>query len=83
MLNFNSFLTSLKLPGMDYRSYEKRLYYILELIEKNRFRSLENVANNFSCSTRTVKRMIAHLREKGHDIQYDRLEKKYFLKKSE
>jgi len=68
---------------MDYRSYEKRLIYILELIEKNRFRSLEHVAKNFSCSTRTVKRMIAHLRENGHDIQYDRLEKKYFLKKPE
>lgn len=68
---------------MDYRSYEKRLEYILELIEKNRFRSLEIVAENFDCSTRTVKRMISHLRENGHDIQYDRLEKKYFLKKSE
>ena len=67
---------------MDYLSYEKRLDYILELIEKNRFRSLGAVAKNFSCSTRTVKRMIAHLRESGHDIQYDRLEKKYFIKKS-
>jgi biotin operon repressor len=68
---------------MDYRSYEKRLEYILELIEKNRFRSLQAVAKNFGCSGRTVKRMIAHLRENGHDIQYDRLEKKYFIKKSE
>jgi DeoR/GlpR family transcriptional regulator of sugar metabolism len=68
---------------MDYRSYEKRLEYILELVEKNRFRSLENVAANFGCSIRTVKRMLAHLRENGHDIQYDRLEKKYFLKKLE
>lgn len=68
---------------MDYRSYEKRLQYILELIEKNRFRSVESVAKNFSCSSRTVKRMLAHLRDNGHDIQYDRLEKKYFVKKSE
>jgi len=68
---------------MDYRSYEKRLEYLLELIEKNRFRSLDSVAKNFSCSTRTVKRMLAHLRENGHDIQYDRLEKKYSIKKSE
>lgn len=65
---------------MDYRSYEKRLDYILELIEKNRFRSLEDVANKFSVSTRTVKRMLNHLREKGHNIQYDRLQKKYFIK---
>ena len=68
---------------MDYRSYEKRLEYILELIEKNRFRSLETVAANFGCSERTVKRMLAHLRDSGHNIQYDRLEKKYFIKKDE
>ena len=68
---------------MDYRSYEKRLEYILELIEKNRFRSLESVAANFGCSVRTLKRMIAHLRDTGHDIRYDRLEKKYFIKKPE
>lgn len=68
---------------MDYRSYEKRLEYILELIEKNRFRSVENAAVKFSCSTRTVKRMLNHLRDKGHDIQFDRLQKKYFIKKEE
>ena len=68
---------------MDYLSYEKRLAYILELIEKNRFRSLVNVAKGFDCSTRTVKRMIAHLRETGNDIRYDRLNKKYYLKKDE
>lgn len=68
---------------MDYRSYEKRLEYILELIEKNRFRSVENAAIKFSCSTRTVKRMLNHLRDKGHDIQFDRLQKKYFIKKKE
>jgi DeoR/GlpR family transcriptional regulator of sugar metabolism len=68
---------------MDYRSYEKRLEYILELIEKNRFRSLDDVASKFDCSTRTVKRMLNHLRDNGHDIHYDRLQKKYFIKKAE
>lgn len=68
---------------MDYRSYEKRLDYIVELITKNRFRSIEAVATRFSCSTRTVKRMINHLRDRGHDIRYNRLEKKYFIKKAE
>jgi DeoR/GlpR family transcriptional regulator of sugar metabolism len=68
---------------MDYRSYEKRLDYIVELITKSRFRSVEATAKRFSCSTRTVKRMLNHLRERGHDIQYDRLEKKYFIKKVE
>ena len=68
---------------MDYRSYEIRLDYILELIEKNRFRTVEDAAMRFSCSSRTVKRMLNHLRDKGHDIQYDRLQKKYFIKKAE
>lgn len=68
---------------MDYRSYEKRLEYILELIRKNRFRTTEDVAERFSCSTRTVKRMLNHLRDRGHDIQYDRLQKKYLLKEKE
>lgn len=68
---------------MDYLSYEKRLEYILELIQKNRFRSTENIAKSFGCSTRTVKRMISHLRESGHAIKYDRLNKKYYLKKEE
>jgi len=61
---------------MDYRSYEKRLDYIIELINKNRFRTVEDAATRFSCSTRTVKRMLNHLRDRGHDIRYDRLQKK-------
>jgi len=68
---------------MDYRSYEKRLDYIVELLTKNRFRSIADVASRFSCSTRTIKRMLNHVRERGHDIQYDRLQKKYFIKKDE
>lgn len=68
---------------MDYRSYEKRLEYILEMIAKNRFRSIEDTAGRFCVSSRTVKRMIAHLRDQGHNIQYDRLQKKYFIKDPE
>jgi len=68
---------------MDYRSYQKRLEYVLELIQKNRFRSLEATATRFECSTRTIKRMINNLRDQGHLIEYDRLQKKYILKKKE
>ncbi|HVX00183.1 MAG TPA: HTH domain-containing protein [Candidatus Babeliaceae bacterium] len=67
---------------MDFRTYENRLSYILELIEKQRLRSIGDVAKRFECSNRTVKRMLTHLREQGHDIQYDRLQKKFILKKS-
>lgn len=68
---------------MDYRSYQKRLDYILELVQKNRFRSIEAVAKRFEVSTRTIKRMLNHLRDQGHHIQFDRQQKKYFIKKPE
>jgi DeoR/GlpR family transcriptional regulator of sugar metabolism len=68
---------------MDYRSYEKRLDYVLELINKQRFRSVDEAAIRFGCSSRTVKRMLNHLRDRGYDIQYNRLEKKYFIKEKE
>jgi predicted DNA-binding transcriptional regulator YafY len=68
---------------MDYLSYEKRLTYILELINKGRFGSLEAVAKRFGCSSRTLKRMINVLREKGHPITYDRRKKKYFIDKKD
>jgi DeoR/GlpR family transcriptional regulator of sugar metabolism len=68
---------------MDYRSYEKRLEYILELVSKNRFRSIEATASRFSCSSRTIKRMLSHLRDQGHDIQYNRQQKKYFIRTAE
>jgi DeoR/GlpR family transcriptional regulator of sugar metabolism len=68
---------------MDFRTYENRLTYLLELIEKQRLRSISEVAKKFDCSNRTVKRMLNHLREQGHDICYDRLQKKFVLKKPE
>jgi DeoR/GlpR family transcriptional regulator of sugar metabolism len=68
---------------MDYRTYEKRLEYILELIEKGRFGSLEKAAKRFDVSTRTIKRMLQNLRDKGYDILYDKKLKKYFLKNKE
>jgi DeoR/GlpR family transcriptional regulator of sugar metabolism len=68
---------------MDYRSYEKRLDYVLELIRKNRFRSTADIARRFGCSTRTIKRMLNHLRDRGHVICYDRRDKKYIIPKDE
>ena len=67
---------------MDYRSYQQRLQYLLELAKKNRLRSLDFTAKRFGCSTRTLKRMISHLRAQGHDIRYDRINKKYFLQEN-
>jgi predicted DNA-binding transcriptional regulator YafY len=66
---------------MDYLSYDKRLVYTLELLEKGRFGTLVAAAKRFDVSTRTIKRMLNNLRDKGYDIQYDKKLKKYFIKK--
>lgn len=68
--------------GMDFRTYENRLSYLLELIEKQRLRSIGEVAKRFECSNRTIKRMLNHLRAQGHDVHYDRLQKKFVIKKT-
>jgi len=46
--------------------------YLLDLIKKGRCFSLEQTANLFECSKRTVKRMIAELREEDYNIKYSR-----------
>jgi len=68
---------------MDYRTYAERLDYILELIQKGRFGTLEAAAKRFDVSTRTIKRMLQNLRDQGHPITYDKKLKKYMHKKSE
>lgn len=55
----------------------------MELLQKGRFGTLVAAARRFGVSTRTVKRMLVHLRDKGHQIEYDRKNKKYFIKKEE
>lgn len=68
---------------MDYRTYSKRLEYILELIQKGRFGTLDAAAKRFNVSTRTIKRMLQNLREQGHQITYSKELKKYFIKNTE
>ena len=65
---------------MDHRSYDERLYYLLELIDKGRLANKQAAAKKFYCSTRTINRMLNHLREKGHDIHYSHQLKKFFKK---
>lgn len=54
----------------DYITYNKRLNYLLEMIQKGRLSSLEQAAHKYECSKRTIKRMISMLREQGHNIGY-------------
>ncbi|HAL64648.1 MAG TPA: hypothetical protein DCP10_03640 [Bacteroidales bacterium] len=64
---------------MDYLTYTEKLNYLLEMIEKGRLTSLQQAAEKFDCSERTIRRMINMLREQGYQIKYSRVNKKYFI----
>ena len=66
---------------MRFLERKKKMDYLLESIEKGRVLSLENVAEKFECSTRTVKRLLSDLREDGHFIRYDKKIKKFMSEK--
>jgi len=61
----------------DFPTYEKRLEYLLWLIEKHQTGSLEQLASKLKVSKRTVKRMICHLRDKGYKVSYCRTIQSY------
>lgn len=65
---------------MNFIEKTKRMEYLLEMIEKDRCISLEQVANKFECSKRTVQRLIELLKDDGHKIKYCKKSRK-FLKK--
>jgi predicted DNA-binding transcriptional regulator YafY len=64
---------------MDYITYTEKLNYLLEMIEKGRLTSLQQAAEKFDCSKRTIRRMINTLRKQGYPIKYNRVNKKYFI----
>ena len=66
---------------MTYSERKEKETHLLYLIQHNRLYSLEKVANDYKCSVRTVKRMIANLRDEGCDIAYCRKKNNYFIKK--
>ncbi|MDT8415204.1 MAG: helix-turn-helix domain-containing protein [Flavobacteriaceae bacterium] len=66
---------------MTYKERQEKTTYLLELIEKGCVLSLNQIAQKFNCSRRTVKRMIADLKEQGHTINYCRKTYKFLLKK--
>lgn len=59
---------------------KRRLEYLLEMIEKGRCISVQQVSECYNCSERTIKRMIAELRDEGHHIHYCKIKKKYLKK---
>lgn len=66
---------------MTYTERKEKEKYLLYLIEYERLISLGNVANDFECSVRTVKRMLGSLRNEGETIVYCRKNNNYLLKK--
>ena len=64
---------------MGYFVYEKRLVYLHAQISKGRMHSLGQIAVDFGCSTRTIKRMLSRLRKEGFDIRYDRALKRFYI----
>lgn len=68
---------------MKYTERKKKLEYLLEKIQKGRCLSLGDIAYRFNVSRRTVKRMIAELREEGHFIVYCKSSKRFCIEDEE
>ena len=80
--NLNKNSTSFNIAHqMDYATYEERLSYLLEMAEKGRLFSLKQASHKMGNSTRTIKRMLVHLRAKGHNIRYSRALRRFVVKK--
>lgn len=64
---------------MNYREYEEKKKYLLYLIYKERLFEAREAARKFSCSERTIFRIIESLKNQGYQIKWSRAQKKYFL----
>ncbi len=64
---------------MDYIKKKERLDYLLELLKQERCNTLKEITLKFNISQRTSKRMIAILRDMGHNITFSKFSNKYFI----
>ncbi|WP_421751023.1 HTH domain-containing protein [Croceimicrobium sp.] len=64
---------------MNYMTYQSRLTYIIELLEKESIVTPKIMSEKYECSTKTINRMIGHLRESGYNIKWCRKRKSYCL----
>jgi len=62
---------------MKYITYQKRLDYLKELIEKSQLKSPQQAAEKFDCSERTIRRMIKTLCDQGIHIEYCKKIRRY------
>lgn len=68
---------------MTYLEKKEKESHLLYLIKNQRLHSLEKTANNFECSTRTIKRMINDLRTEGFIISYCKKSNKYLIEEDQ
>ncbi|MDY0078774.1 MAG: HTH domain-containing protein [Bacteroidales bacterium] len=64
---------------MDYQTYTEKLNYLLAMVEKERMTSLQQAADKFECSKRTIKRMLKTLREQWHEVYYCKKHQNFFM----
>ncbi|MCB0735969.1 MAG: HTH domain-containing protein [Bacteroidetes bacterium] len=64
---------------MDYVSYNHCLQRILELVKFKRTGTPKALAQKLNVSERTLRRMIAHLKEEGIAIRYNRSIQSYTI----
>ncbi|MDC1105643.1 HTH domain-containing protein [Prolixibacteraceae bacterium] len=64
---------------MTFLEHKERLEHLLELVAKGRCFALQDVADKFQCSRRTVKRMLVQLRDEGHIITYCPSSRRFYL----
>ncbi len=58
---------------------KQKLEYLLEMIEKGRCISYQQVSEKFNCSESTVKRMISELKEEGNNVKYCKIVGKFII----
>ncbi|AUP78499.1 HTH domain-containing protein [Flavivirga eckloniae] len=66
---------------MTYTERKIKEKHLLYLIENKMLVSIEKTANDFDCSKKTVRRMLASLREEGYNIVYCRAIHNYIIRK--
>ena len=64
---------------MNFIEKNKRIEYLLKMIEKEQFVSIKQMSSKFCCSESTIKRMLSTLRVEGHFIKYNRKIGKFFI----
>lgn len=68
---------------MEHHAQIQRIYYVLELIRKGRACTPHTIASRMNVSDRTARRVIKKLRDKGHMIDFCRLQGRYVLHNKE